>query len=135
MLSIQDTLGIQPKTVISTNLKKHGVLVGIHGNSDICKTEPDKCEELKGRFQELMNQGVLQFLRSKAVEEVFSIEPIEIVYQKKNIKAPMKKIQPFNIHVPALFPYQDFKVVPWKYDAPIYLDGKRSNFMILKFST
>lgn len=81
-----------PLSVISINLQKHGVLDGVHDNCDVCKTEPDKCEELKGRVQELMNQGVLQFARARVVEEVSSIDPIEIVYREKKIEAPTKKI-------------------------------------------
>lgn len=101
-----------PLSVISTNLQKHGVLVGVHDNYDICKTKPDKCEDFKGFVQELMNQCVLQFSRARAMEEVSVIEPIEIVYRKNKIEAPMKKIQPINIRVPAQFPYQYSKAVP-----------------------
>lgn len=44
-----------PLSGISTNLHKHGVLDGVHDNCGMCKTEPDKCEELKGCVQELIN--------------------------------------------------------------------------------
>lgn len=46
-------------SIILENLQEHGILDGVYDNCDICKTEPDKCEELKGCVQELMNQGVL----------------------------------------------------------------------------
>ncbi|XP_050877412.1 uncharacterized protein LOC127081173 [Lathyrus oleraceus] len=115
-------------SVISTNLQKHEVLVGVHDNCGICKTESDKCEELKVRVQELVNQGVLSFARARVVEEVSVIDPIEIVYYKKKIEAPTKKIQPINIRVPALFPYQHSKAVPWKYDVTISVGGKEIQF-------
>lgn len=117
-----------PLSIILANLQKHGVLTGVHDNCDICKTEPDKREELKGCVQELMNQGVLQFTRARVMKEVSFIEPIEIVYQKKKIEAPMKKIQPIYIRAPSPFPYQDSKEVPWKDDATIYVDEKEIQF-------
>lgn len=40
----------------------------------------------------------------------------------------MKKLQPINIRVPAHFPYQDSKEVPWKYDTNISLGGKQIQF-------
>lgn len=79
-------------SVISENLEKHSVLHGVDDNCDVCKTKPDKCEELNGCVQELMNQRVLQFAYARVMEHVFIIEPIEIVYRKKKIEAPTKKI-------------------------------------------
>lgn len=117
-----------PLSVISVNLQKHDVLAGVRDKCNICKTEPNKCEELKGYVQEFINYGVLQFMRARAVREVSVIEPIEIVYRKTKIKAPMNKIQPINIRVPAPFPYQDSKAVPWKYDATISIGGKEIQF-------
>lgn len=58
-----------------------------------------------------MNQGVLQFARARAIEEVYVIESIEIVNHKKKIEASMMKIQPINICAPSLF-HQDSKAVP-----------------------
>lgn len=73
--------------------------------------------------QELMNQGILQFSRSRAMGKVSMIETIEIVYRKKKGEAPIKKIQPIVFHVPSLFPYHNFKVVPWRYNAKISVGG------------
>lgn len=115
-------------SVISINLQKHGILAGVHDNGDVCKTDPDKYEKLRGCVKELMNQGVIQFARARAVEEVYVIEIIKIMYYKKKIKVLMKKIQPINIRVPTPFPYQDSKEVPWKYDATIYVGGKGIQF-------
>lgn len=41
--------------------EKHNVLAGVHDDCEVCKTGHERCEELKDRIQELMNQGVLQF--------------------------------------------------------------------------
>lgn len=103
---------MSPLSGISANLRKYCMLKGVHDNYEVCKTKPEGCKELKGCVQELMNQAVLQFARARVVEDVSIIEPIEIVYHKKKIEDPMKKIQPINIRVPAPFPYQDSKVVP-----------------------
>lgn len=100
-----------PLSVISANLQKHGVLADVHDNCDICKTKPNKCEELNGCVEESMSQCILQFARARVVEEVSVIEPIQFMSQNKKIKAPMKKIQPINICIPAPFPYQDYKAV------------------------
>lgn len=51
--------------------------------------------------------------------EILVIEPIEIVYHKKQVEASVKKIQPIVFHVPSPFPYQNSKVVQWKYNATV----------------
>lgn len=104
------------------------MLDGVHDNCDVCNTEPDKCEELKGCVLDLMNQGVSQFARARVVEDVYVIKPIEIVYRKKKIEGPMKKIQPINICVLSPYPYQDSKAMPWKYDATTSVGGKVIQF-------
>lgn len=71
-----------------------------------------------------MDQGLIQFSKSKAVEEVAVIKPITIVYRKKKVEAPPKRIQPIQFRVPNPFPYQNTKVVPWNYEITTYLDGK-----------
>ncbi|XP_050889365.1 uncharacterized protein LOC127094590 [Lathyrus oleraceus] len=57
-------------------------------------------------------------------EEVEVIEPITIVYRKKKVEAPPKRIQPIHFCVPSLFPYQNTKAVPWNYETTTYLGGK-----------
>ena len=79
-------------STISISTQKHDVLACVHDDCEVCKTELEKCEELKDCVQELINQGILQFSRDKTLEEVYVIEPIEIVYRKKQIEAPMKKV-------------------------------------------
>lgn len=71
-----------------------------------------------------MNHGLIQFSKSKEVEENAVIEPITIVYGKKKVEAPPKKIQSIHIYVLGLFPYQNIKVVPWKYETTVYVGGK-----------
>lgn len=56
--------------------------------------------------------------------EVSIIEPIEIFYHKKQIEALMKKAQPIVFHVPPPFPYQNSKIVPWKYIATVSVGGE-----------
>ncbi|XP_050919835.1 uncharacterized protein LOC127137414 [Lathyrus oleraceus] len=71
-----------------------------------------------------MSQGLVQFSKSKAAEEVAVIEPITIVYRKKKVEEPPKRIQPIHFRVPTLFPYQNTKAVPWNYETTTYLGGK-----------
>lgn len=75
-----------------------------------------------------MNQGVIQLTNSKIVEEVFVIEPISLIYRKKKIEVPVKKIKPINICVHEPFPYQSTKVVPWRYNTTPYVGGKSIQF-------
>ncbi|XP_050878763.1 uncharacterized protein LOC127082571 [Lathyrus oleraceus] len=70
------------------------------------------------------DQGLIQFSKSKAVEEVAVIEPITIVYRKKKVEAPPRRIQPVHFRVPTPFPYQNTKAVPWNYETTTYLGGK-----------
>ncbi|XP_050893526.1 uncharacterized protein LOC127100414 [Lathyrus oleraceus] len=83
-----------------------------------------RVEELKGCVQELMDQGLIQFSKPQAAEEVTVIEPIIIVYRKKKVEAPPKRIQPIHFRVPTPFPYQNTKAVPWNYETTTYLVGK-----------
>lgn len=109
---------------ISLSMHKHNALKGVHNNCEVCKTEPERCEELKDSVQELMNQGVLQFSRDRTLGEIPVIDPIEIVYRKKQVEALMKKVQPIVFRVPSPFPYQNSKVVPWKYNAIMLVGGE-----------
>lgn len=79
-------------------------------------------------MQNLMNQGLVQFSRSRVVEDIVVIKPITIVYRKNKIEAPHKRIQPIHIHVPGPFPYQDTKAVPWRYEMTAYVGGKEIQF-------
>ena len=73
---------------------------------------------------ELMNQGLVQFSRSKVVEVIVVIELITIVYRKKKIEAPAKRILPIHIRFSGPFPYQNTKVVAWRYETTVYVGGK-----------
>lgn len=75
-----------------------------------------------------MNQGVIQFIKSKIIEEISIIDPTTIIYIKKQIEVPMKKVQPINIFIPGSFPYQSTKVIPWRYDTTAYVGGKSMQF-------
>lgn len=115
------------KTLMSVVLKKleqFGFLVSIHEDCVMRESDPDSCNDLRGCVQELINQALLQFSRSKAVEEIAVIEYITVVYRRKKVEPLPEKIQPIHIRVPSLFPYQNTKVVPWKYEMTTYIGGK-----------
>lgn len=103
---------------------RHSALTGVHDNCEVCKTEPKRCEEIKDCIQELIDQGILHISKDKIVGEVSVIKPIENVYRKKQVEASIKKVQPITFHVASPFPYQNSKVVPWKYNATILVGGK-----------
>lgn len=77
-----------PLSVVLKRLEQFGFLAGIHDDCVVCEYDPDNCNKLRGCVQELMDQGLLQFSKSKAVEEVVVIEPIIIVHRKKKVEAP-----------------------------------------------
>ncbi|XP_050909151.1 uncharacterized protein LOC127122922 [Lathyrus oleraceus] len=111
-------------SIVLRKLEEFGFLEEVHNDFSVCESDPDGCEQLRKCVQELMNQGLIQFSKSKAVEEVAVIKPITIVYRKKKVKAPPKRIHPIHFRVPTLFPYQNTKEVPWNYDTTTYLGGK-----------
>ncbi|XP_050889350.1 uncharacterized protein LOC127094573 [Lathyrus oleraceus] len=67
------------KTLMSFVLKRleqFGFLAGIHDDCAVCEYDPDNCDELRGCIQELMDQGLIQFSKSNAVEEVANTKAI-----------------------------------------------------------
>jgi hypothetical protein len=113
-----------PMSIVLQRLEQFGFLEGVHDDCVVCEFDPDNCDQLRGCVQELMDQGIIQFSKSQAAEEVAVIEPITIVYRKKKVKAPPKRIQPIHFCVPTPFPYQNTKEVPWNYETTVYLGGK-----------
>ncbi|XP_050918887.1 uncharacterized protein LOC127136366 [Lathyrus oleraceus] len=92
-------------SVVLQRLEQFGLLEGVHDDYAVCEFDPDNCDKLRGCVQELMDQGLVQFSKSRAAEEVAVIEPITIVYRKKKVEAPPKRIQPIHFRVPTPFPY------------------------------
>ena len=117
-----------PMFIVLQKLEQFGFSEEVHGDCTVCEFDPDICEQLKGCVQALMDQGLIQFSRAQAAEEVAVIEPITIVYRKKKVEAPPKRIQPIHFHVPTPFPYQNTKAVPWNYETTAYLGGKEISF-------
>lgn len=75
-----------PLSFISANLQKHGVLVGDHGNCDICKTNLDKCEELKGCVQELMNQGSYSLQELESWKKFLSLNQSRLCTKRRTLR-------------------------------------------------
>lgn len=71
-----------------------------------------------------MDQGLIQFSKTQAEEEVAVIEPITIVYRKKKVEPPPRRIHPSHFRVPTPFLYQNTKAMPWNYETTLYLGGK-----------
>ncbi|XP_050895136.1 uncharacterized protein LOC127101729 [Lathyrus oleraceus] len=113
-----------PKSVVLQKLEQFGFLEEVHEDCTICEFDPNSCEQLKGCVQALMDQGLIQFSKAQAAEEVAVIEPITIVYRKKKVEAPPKRIQPIHFHVPTPFPYQNTKAMPWNYETTAYMGGE-----------
>ncbi|XP_050878511.1 uncharacterized protein LOC127082315 [Lathyrus oleraceus] len=73
-------------SVVLQRLERFGFLEGVHDDCAVCEFDPDNCDKLRGCVQELTDQGLIQFSKSKAAEEVAVIEPIIIVYKKRRLK-------------------------------------------------
>ncbi|XP_050889234.1 uncharacterized protein LOC127094445 [Lathyrus oleraceus] len=113
-----------PMSVVLQRLKQFGFLEGVHDDCTICEFDSDSCDKLRVCVQELMEQGLIQFSKSQVAKEVAIIEPITIVYRKKKVEAPPKRIQPIHFRVPTPFPYHNTKAMPWNYETTSYLGGK-----------
>ncbi|XP_050893030.1 uncharacterized protein LOC127098462 [Lathyrus oleraceus] len=113
-----------PFSVVLRKLEEFGFLEGVHSDCSVCESNPDGYEQLRECVQELMNQGIIQFSKSKAAKEVAMIEPITIVYKKKKVEAPPKRIQPIHFRVPTPFLYQNTKAMPWNYETTAYWGRK-----------
>lgn len=72
-------------SVVLRRLEEFGFLEGVHDNCSVCESDPNDCEQLRGCVQELMGQGLIQFSKSKAAEEVAVVEQITILYRKKRV--------------------------------------------------
>lgn len=87
-------------------------LEGIHDDCFFRDSDLDNYVVLKECVQGLMNQGSVQFSRSRLMEEVSVIEPITIIYRKIMIEAYTRQVRQISICVPGPFPYKNSKVVP-----------------------
>lgn len=108
-------------SVVLQKLEQFRFLEEVHDDCTICEFDPDSCEQLKGCAQALMDQWLIQFSKGQSGEEVAAIEPITIVYKKKKVEAPPRRIQPIHFRVPTPFLYQNTKAVPWNYETTTYL--------------
>ncbi|XP_050889356.1 uncharacterized protein LOC127094579 [Lathyrus oleraceus] len=111
-------------SVVVQKLEQFGFLEEVHEDCTVCECDPDSCEQLKGCVQALMDQGLIQFFKAQVEKEVAIIEPITIVYRKKKVEAPPKRIHLIHFRVPTPFPYQNTKAVPWNYKTTTYFGGK-----------
>lgn len=58
----------------------------------VCEENPDECVKPRSCVKDLMNQWVIQFNKAKDVEEVSTIKLFTIIYIKKQVEVPVKKI-------------------------------------------
>lgn len=65
------------------SMQNRSALTSVRDNCKVCKNEHEICKKIRDCVQELMDQGILQLSRDKALGEVSITEPIEIVYHQK----------------------------------------------------
>ncbi|XP_050889569.1 uncharacterized protein LOC127094840 [Lathyrus oleraceus] len=72
--SIRRTKEVKPlMSVVLQRLEQFGFLEGVHDDCAVCEFDLDNSDHLKGCVQELMDQGLIQFSKSQAVEEVEAV--------------------------------------------------------------
>ncbi|XP_050915167.1 uncharacterized protein LOC127130146 [Lathyrus oleraceus] len=68
-------------SVVLRKLEEFGFLEGVHSDCSVCESDPDGCEQLRECVQELMNQGLVQFSKSKAAKEVANTKAVPWNYE------------------------------------------------------
>ncbi|GAU10110.1 hypothetical protein TSUD_421300, partial [Trifolium subterraneum] len=73
--------------------------------------------------------GLVQIGYSRVDANVSALEsqdptPIEIPYSRRGLQIPGKSVDPIVFHVPAPFPFDSMKKVPWNYQPTAYVGGK-----------
>ncbi|CAJ2644571.1 unnamed protein product [Trifolium pratense] len=117
-----------PLAVVGEKLIGYDVFEEMHSDCEVCLKNPPNCQKMRRCLQELMDQGLVQigYLRVNpviATLESQDFEPIEIPYQRSTIQTPMKTLDSMVIQVPAPFPFESTKKVPWNY-LPVVSMGK-----------
>ncbi|XP_050908890.1 uncharacterized protein LOC127122628 [Lathyrus oleraceus] len=87
-----------------------------------CGDTPQGCEELREGVQMLIDQGIFLVEHSSAANEVSTLE---IPYYPVQLPVENAPTTPLVIVVPAPFPYESAKAVPWNYNSTAYLHGRR----------
>lgn len=57
-----------PLSVILITLEQFGFLTGVHHDCTVCECDPDDSDEFRDCVQKLMDQGLIQFSKSKVAE-------------------------------------------------------------------
>lgn len=92
----------------------HEVFEKLHGDCKICRSNPDKCEDMKRCLQQIMNQGLGQIGYSRKIEDVSAIEshghmPFYIPYQRGEAHAsfqiPVLMSSQMLIQIPVPIPF------------------------------
>ncbi|XP_050915276.1 uncharacterized protein LOC127130282 [Lathyrus oleraceus] len=112
-----------PLAVFHARLVEAGLIDIRHNNCEDCAIHPRGSRMVHDNIQDLINQGVLQISNIARNEDVSVIEPyfnlpepVEIPYNSKGFVPSDSHLSPIVIYMPMSFPYENTKVVPWKYD-------------------
>ncbi|GAU52036.1 hypothetical protein TSUD_418760, partial [Trifolium subterraneum] len=116
-------------SVIQEKLIGYDEFEEIHSNCKVCSTNPEGCQKMRDCLQKLMDQGLVQIGYSRVDADVSVLEsqdptPIEIPYSRRGLQIPGKSVDPIVFYVPAPFPFDSMKKVPWNYQPTAYVGGK-----------
>ncbi|XP_050877528.1 uncharacterized protein LOC127081300 [Lathyrus oleraceus] len=115
-----------PLAAFHARLVEAGLVNVDHNNCEECATHPKGCQVVRDNIQNLMDEGVLQISSAVKNEDVLVIEPcfnlpepVEIPYYSRRVALENSHSLPVEICMPAPFPYESTKVVPWKYEITV----------------
>ncbi|XP_050889414.1 uncharacterized protein LOC127094647 [Lathyrus oleraceus] len=115
-----------PLAAFHARLVEAGLINVNHDNCEECATYPKGCQVVRDNIQDLMDKGVLQISSAVknedglVIEPCFNLpEPVEIPYYSRRVASENSHPSPVEICMPAPFPYESTKVVPWKYEITV----------------
>ncbi|XP_050890186.1 uncharacterized protein LOC127095556 [Lathyrus oleraceus] len=115
-----------PLAAFHARLVEAGLINVNHDKCEECATHQRGCQMVRDNIQNLMDKGVLQIssvAKNKdvlVIEPFFNLpEPVEIPYDSGGVVPTNSHSSPVEICVPAPFPYESTKFMPWKYEITI----------------
>ncbi|XP_050895830.1 uncharacterized protein LOC127102504 [Lathyrus oleraceus] len=115
-----------PLVAFHSRLVEAGLINVNHENCEECATHPKGCQMVRDNIQGLMDEGMLQISSVVKNEDVLVIEPcfnlpepVEIPYYSRRVTLENSHPSPFEICMPAPFPYESTRAVPWKYEITV----------------
>lgn len=106
---------------IRKHLLEHRLVPEHHVDCKGCLYDIENCGELKLCIQQLISQWAIHICGRSNKEEVAMLE---IPYPTICLQITVNPITPLVICAPAPFLYESTKVLSWRYDPVVYIQGQ-----------